>query len=163
MELWDPALDDEIQIDDKLFTDGAKRLDSYPLFIKTKTGQRFDSYEPIRLSELQGADWFAGNKDASEVAPDLKWECHDRGISVATNHGDKPVRFIYLEFTVRIERHRIPVENLFRYKKAEGAILEGAEFDMSHAVPNHLLGLYRNVENKQINIVLTQKDSLKTK
>lgn len=44
VELWDPALDDEIQIDEKLFTDGAKRLDLYPLFIKTKTGQRFNSF-----------------------------------------------------------------------------------------------------------------------
>lgn len=163
LELWDPAPDDEIQIDDSLFCDGTKRLDLYPLFIKTKTGQRFNSYEPIRLSEMQGADWFAGNKDPNEVTPRLKYECHDQGISVATNHGDKPVRFIYLDFTVRIKRHRIPVENLFRYQKSEGAILEGAEFDMSPAVPNQLLGLYRNVESKQITVVLTPKDGLKTK
>lgn len=161
VELWDPAQGDEIQIDDRLFVDGAKRLDLYPLFIKTNTGQRFNSYEPIRLSELKGADWFAGNKDANEVAQHLKWECHDRGISVATNHGDKPVRSIYLEFTVRIERHLIPVENLFRYKRAEGTILEGAEFDMGLAMPNQLLGLYRNAENKQIKIVLAPKHGLK--
>jgi len=163
VELGDPAPDDEIQTDDRLFVDGAKRLDLYPLFIRTKTGQRFNSYEPIRLSELQGADWFGRNEGANEVTPHLKWECHDRGLSVATNHGEKPVRFIYLEFTVRIERHRIPVENLFRYKRAEGTILEGAEFDMGPAVPNQLLGLYRNIENKQLNIVLAPKDGLKTK
>src|SRR6267154_1792448 len=50
VELWDPVLDDEIQIDDSLFVDRAKQIDLYPLFMKTKTGQRFNSYEPIRLS-----------------------------------------------------------------------------------------------------------------
>jgi hypothetical protein len=163
VELWEPSLDDEIHIDDKLLLDAAKRLDLYPLFIKTNAGQRFNSYEPIRLSELQGADWFAGKKDTDEVTQNLKWECHDQGISVTTNHGDKPVRFIYLEFTVRIERHRIPAENLFRYKKTEGAILEGVEFDMSAALPNQVLGLYRNAENKQFNVVLVRKDVLRSK
>jgi hypothetical protein len=162
VELWEPSPDDEIRIDDKLLLDAAKRLDLYPLFIKTSTGQRFNSYEPIRLSELQGADWFAGKKNTDEVTQSFKWECHDRGISVATNHGDKPVRFIYLEFTVRIERHRIPAHSLFRYKRTEGAILEGVEFDMSAALPNQVLGLYRNPESKQFNLILARKDGLKS-
>lgn len=157
IELYEPAEDDQIKIDDQLFIACSKRIDLYPFFVQTKTGKRYNSQEPIRLSELQGANWFEGNTKGSESLRYLKWECHDRGISVETNNGFKAVKFIHLEFATKLEHHQVPIENLFRYKKAEGPILEGAEFDMAPGLPDHLLTIYRGSESKLIDIALVPK------
>lgn len=157
LELWDPLPDDKIIFDEKLKEKYKDNSFMYPLFVKSQDGSRYSVFEPLRMAEMQGANHFDGCVSGQPLTKSLKWENYDRGICVSTTNGMKPVRNIYIEFEALIEKKILPIGSYFRYSAEESTFTEGVSFDLSKVGEKCVLTLQRDIETKEVSVILTIK------
>lgn len=157
LELWDPSSDDQIIFDEKLKEKCLANRFEYPIFVKSKDGSRYSASEPLRMAEKQGADHFAGCIPGQPLARSLKWENYDRGISINTTNGMKPVRYIYIEYEALVEKRRLPIRTYFRYSTEQAPFTEGVSFDLSGVCEKGFLTLQRDTKTKELSVVFSIK------
>jgi len=127
------------------------------MFKHKLTGETFNYETPLRFAKKHGFELFEGCKVGESKIQPLRYQNYDNNIVVITNKGIRDLKFVNMLFKVTINKSKMPLVNVFRYKKSDEDTLEGIEFDLSSATPDSTLQFTKNTTSGKFSMGLLKK------